>query len=106
MMEWMTMCDAPRPQFFQAVKGSRAERRQTVACALLFDPTEPLDVASTRLTWSSLMGGRLREIARAAAETGKPGRQVAPLRLAARRDSGPGARRCDVVARPRPPLGA
>lgn len=65
------MSDAPRPMFLKRfAKG--AKRPETAACALLFDPQAPLPVATIRLSWSALMAGRLRELARAGAESGRP----------------------------------
>ena len=65
------MSDAPQPQFFRAVKGSRAENLKTSPCALLLEPSQPVEVMTTRLSWTPLMAARLREIARVAVDTGK-----------------------------------
>ena len=62
------MSEAPHPLFLRRFK-TGAERRETAVCALLFEPTEGLTVATARLAWSSLMGSRLRELARAALDT-------------------------------------
>lgn len=66
------MSDAPEPQFFRFIAGGRKDGLETAPCALLLDPQTSLEVATARLTWSALLGGRLREIARAAAESGRP----------------------------------
>lgn len=79
------MSDATQPQFFRLIKGSSKGRIETALSALMLDPQAPLEVATARLSWSPLLGSRLREIARLAADTGKPaGRSLpyASLRLA------------------------
>jgi len=73
------MPDAPPPRFFRFVKGSRRDGLETAPCALLVDPRSPLVVTTTRLGWSSVLGGRLREIARAAIETGRPDGKLPPF---------------------------
>ena len=65
------MSDAPQPLYFGRVQ-TKSKHRQAEVCALLFEPQAPVPVATTRLSWSGLMGSRFRELARAALDTGKP----------------------------------
>ena len=65
------MSDAPQPLFFRKV-ARKAKRSESAVCALLFDPQEALPVSTARLSWHGLIGGRFRELARAAQESGKP----------------------------------
>jgi hypothetical protein len=67
----LTTSDAAQPFLFRSVKGSRREI-QPVACALIVEPTGALPVATIRLAWSQLLAARLRDLARAAAQSGVP----------------------------------
>jgi hypothetical protein len=79
MRPTLTMSDTPKPQFFRFIAGGRKEGLETVPCALLLDPQTSVEVATARLTWSTLLGSRLREIARSASESGKPEAQSLPF---------------------------
>ena len=53
----------PRPRLlYRSIKGSRAEGREPVVCALRLEPIEPIAVESERLSWSPRCAALLREI--------------------------------------------
>jgi hypothetical protein len=81
----MMKVDAVEPALFRALKGSRREGIQPVACALAARPKGAMPVATLRLSWSERLAARFRGIARQAQESGAPeGRQLpyASLRAA------------------------
>ncbi len=73
----MTHDDA-KPALFRAVKGSRKEAIQSVACALVARPKGALSVATVRVAWSERLAARLRGIARQALESGLPEGRLLP----------------------------